>query len=522
MKIPSPADCGLPANFNRWRSNQEEAISRLLDPSKRVAAICAPTGFGKSAVNVGAALLSKEPTLIVTDSRGLQDQYMTEFESIGMVDIRGRNNYTCDLKDDYTCEEGYAARCPYKGTIGCPASKAEMKAATSSLGVTNYAKWTASKMFGQGMGHWKRLIFDEGHSAPDALSRAVQVVLNHREIEEGLQISFLPFPEADSFENWKAWAVEARALAQIALAAAQRRIAGLSDPKPTWVKHFTHMRNLTRKLATLSTARPKDWVVEEIEKGFQFDPIRPGRYSESTLLLRIKHIGVVSATLRPKTIFMIGVGKDNFTFKEFNSDFNPKRCPIYYIPTMRVDANNANRMATLWNRLDQIIAKRRDRKGIIHTVSYMRQQDILKSSRFAASMIINAKGEPPTETIETFMDSGPGTNLVSPSVGTGYDFKDDYCRWQFMCKIPFDPPSKVLKAREADDSEYRAYRAMQAMVQAFGRDVRSNKDWSERFIADQHLDWFLPRFGHLAPSSFHGFFRRVETVPPPPSLESMQ
>jgi Rad3-related DNA helicase len=133
-------------------------------------------------------------------------------------------------------------------------------------------------------------------------------------------------------------------------------------------------------------------------------------------------------------------------------------------------------------------------------------------------MIINERGEPPSDVIELFRNSGPGTILVSPSVGTGYDFPQDDCRWQFMTKIPFEPPSKIVKAREADDPEYRSYQAMQALVQAFGRDMRSKTDWSERFIGDDHLEWFLPRYGHLAPRSFHAFFRRVSVVPQPPRL----
>ena len=72
---------------------------------------------------------------------------------------------------------------------------------------------------------------------------------------------------------------------------------------------------------------------------------------------------------------MIGIGKENFEFKEFDSDFDRKRCPIYYLPTMRVDKNNTD-LRMLYMRLDQIAAKRRDRKGIIQTVSYQRQEDV--------------------------------------------------------------------------------------------------------------------------------------------------
>lgn len=518
VRIPRPVEIGLPEKFGEWRPDQEEAIETILRYQKRCTEICAPTGFGKSVVNVAAAILSKKPTCIVTHSKALQTQYMRDFESCGLVDIRGRNNYTCDLKPDdpdFSCEDGYSSRCPYKGTIACPASQAEMRAATSSLVVTNYAKWCMSKKFGQGMQHFQQVIYDECHFMPEALANAMQVVLHYREIEEGLKIDF-PTIGTDHVETWKEWAQQARPIALNAMMAAQARITGVPNPKPSWIKHFVHMRSLNRKLATLALCRAQDWVAEEIEEvGWQFDPIRPGRYGESALLFRLPHIVAVSATARPKTMFMSGIGKDAFTFKEFKSDFDPKRCPIYYVPTMRVDSR-AKSLDLLWARLDQVVARRRDRNGIIHTVSYQRREDILQRSRFAESMVFNAKGESVSDCLDRFIEAYPGSIFVSPSVEAGYDLPYTAAEWQVLCKIPFEPPSRIVKAREQDDPEYRAYQAMQRMVQAFGRAMRAKDDACENFIFDENLDWFLPRYGHLAPSWFHGFYSKQEVLPQPP------
>jgi Rad3-related DNA helicase len=513
IKIPSPSELGM--HIPSWRSGQEEAINVIITSEKRVTALCAPTGFGKSPVAVAAAILSGVPTCIVTSTRGLQDQYLRDFAHLGMVDIRGRRNYNCNLKPNYTCEEGQAARCPYKGTVACRCSQAEMRAAASSLVVTNYAKWCAARRFGQGMDHFKQVIFDEGHEAPSALANAMQVILYTKEIEETLKLKFPVGLDSEDFSIWKRWCSGARIAANDAMIAAQARITGIPDPKPAWVRHFTHMRNLCRRLATLSTAAAKEWIVEQVEQGYQFDPIRPGRYGELALLLKVPRIIFVSATLRPKTLYMVGVSRADSEFKEFDSDFDPKRCPIYYIPTQRVDKRNPDN-SLLWARLDQIAATRRDRKGIIHTVSYARRDEITTTSRFSSDMLINPKGEPPTEMITAFKAAPPGTILVSPTVGTGYDFPGRDCEWQFLCKIPFEPPSKIVKAREADDPEYRPYKSMQALVQTFGRGMRSKSDRCENFIGDDHMEWFRPRYAHLAPRSFHGFYRTVNTLPAAP------
>jgi Rad3-related DNA helicase len=212
------------------------------------------------------------------------------------------------------------------------------------------------------------------------------------------------------------------------------------------------------------------------------------------------------------------VGQDDFDFREFDSDFDPARCPIYWVPTMRVDYKQHN-FQMLWLRLDQVAARRRDRKGIVQSVSYARQQEVAAVSHYSQSMILNHAGQPVTEAVARFKEAGPGAILVSPSVGQGFDFPMKECEWQFLCKVPFPPPSKILKARSADDKEYHAYLAMQSLVQMVGRGMRSKADRCENFIADDHIEWFTGRFGHLAPRFFRSFYRKVDRLPaPPPAL----
>lgn len=420
MKVPSPETVGLPPKFDKWRNGQEQAISDMMESKHRVTALCAPTGFGKSPTYIAYAILSGKPTCIVTNSRGLQDQLMRDFSSVGLVDIRGRSNYQCQARDDYSCQEGYATQCPYKGTIQCPASQAEMRAASSSLVVTNYDKWIASRRFGQGLSHFSQVIFDEGHDAPDAVAKAMQVELSFHEIQDTLKMD--PPMGSDVFACWKVWAVRAKQEVEVLITEQKYKIASAASAKVTWVRELYHLTNMLRRLTILSTARPEEWVVDEnVDHGFQFDPIRPARYAESTLLLHTPRIIIVSATLRPKTMYMLGIGKMHYDFFEFDSDFSPARCPIYWVPTMRVDARTPD-LSQLWARLDQIVARRQDRKGIIHTISYARQQDVLKRSRFSSRMLVNSKGIPATSMVEIYKASGPGTILVSPSVATGYDF----------------------------------------------------------------------------------------------------
>lgn len=512
MRLPSPHELGLPPKYVSWRPVQEDALQKMLASKKRLKVPSMPVGSGKTGVVIAYSVITKQPTCIVTESRGLQVQYMGDGNGCGMTKIWGKRNYDCHLREDYTCEEGHAAKCPYKGTVSCPASADEMRAATSSLVVTNYAKWIAARKFGKGMDHFTQVVFDEGHESVAAVGQAMQVTLHHHEIEDVLGLDF-PTNIGDDLTSWRAWASDARGTVEQEVIKTRALLAD-TNPRPSVVRHYTHMRLLTKRLAILSLMKPNDWVVEESKIGFTFDPIRPGRYTEAALFLHIPSVVLISATIRPKTLYLLGQKAETFDYWEFDSEFDPRRCPIYYIPVMRVD-KWADDLSQLWLKLDQIAAKRRDRKGLVQTISFIRRDEIMARSRFAPSMLVNPQGEAPTETLEQFYQADPGTILVSPSFGSGYDFYGDRAEWQFVCKIPFPPPSKILKARTEDDREYPYYLAWNKLAQIFGRIMRDKTDRGESFIGDMHMDWFL-KYSYLAPKTFKMFLKRVAHVPPPP------
>lgn len=510
----SPVALGFPEAFDCWREPQLDALRKLLSSPKRIKALCAPTGFGKTLLYLAYAVLSKLPTCFVTDNLALQDQLMAIGQKIGLVDVRGRKHYTCGYRPDYTCDMGYAAGCPHKGSHSCPSSQAEMRAAVSLRVVTNYDKWIAAKKYGTGMDHFTQVVFDEGHVAPDKLERAMQVTLSSRETD----LLEIDFPEhTEDFVDWKAWAnAIARPAADLKYMHA-RSVLQQHPERSSYARTYLHLKNLRRRINIMALASPTNWIADTTDKGYVFDPIRAGRYGEAMLLMRTPSVVIISATLRPKTLFQLGIPRDAFDYWEYPSDFDPKRCPIYYIPTMRVDSK-AGDYRPLWVKHDQIAGARSDRKAIVHTVSYARQKEAWQESRYSNRMLLNNQGEAAVEIVEQFKVSPKGTILVSPSVGAGFDFPGRACEWQLLLKIPFpNGHTKIHQARQEDDAEYGANIAMNKMVQTFGRGMRSREDRCENFIVDAHLDWFLPRFRHLAPKWFHGFFKTVSYVPPPPS-----
>ena len=160
------------------------------------------------------------------------------------------------------------------------------------------------------------------------------------------------------------------------------------------------------------------------------------------------------------------------------------------------------------------------RSGIFHTVSFDRAKLVMERSKYRDKLITNVPGyrwRNTAEAIKEFVDRasrGEGVGMVSPSISTGQDFRDDLCRWNILGKVPFEPgKTPLMKARKEQDRMYVNNRTAQTMMQQVGRGTRNFTDWCENFIIDNSIGWFKYQY----PGLFQQWFkiRDVSTVPGP-------
>lgn len=554
--LPHPRDLGLPAKFGRWRAGQAEAAVRALDSPKRFVVLGMPTGFGKSLVYMAAGLLDK-PTAILTSTKGLQTQLTTDFADAGLVDVRGMGNYICreiaegqliqikgkqHMCDEGPCLAGY--KCARKGDddtgiaeLGdCDYFSAQRLARQSHLLVTNYSYWMAvhgnadrpaelgedgewrTKKPKLPLGYRGLLVMDEAHAAVDELGDYLAIEIGHWEVE-GVLGKELPHGDI-TLGAWQEWAghMAGEAMRLHTELAGQIRLGYGNNPKN--LSRLRELRDLIRRLGNLVKANG-EWV-EEVNRDrrgrrvVRFDPVWPGEYAEGSLFRGVDKVVLTSATIRPKTLNLLGVKPADYEFMEYPSSFPVERRPFIYLPTVRMRFDMEPGSLRLWvSKIDAILRNRRDRKGIIHTISYDRRDYILRYSEFASQMYTHNSGELQSA-VERFRRAGPGAIFVSPSVSTGFDFPGEDCRYQIIGKVPFPPTqSKVLKARGKRDPQYFAYVAAQALVQAAGRGMRSADDWSETFIIDDQWSWFRNKFKEFLPEWFRAACRHSNTIPPP-------
>lgn len=525
-----PSDIGLPPHFQSWRDQQVKAIETSLNCDRRFICQAMPTGTGKSAVYMAETLMTGRRTVILTSTKGLQDQLQGEFSLCGLVSAKGRNSFDCHGKSKteiVTCEDGPIMGCKEGSPLGnepptCPYMLQYLEALRSPIVVTNYAYWCAINRYREGLGQVDLLVCDEAHDAPEAVCSVMACEITPRDLD--LVRDEAPRPHY-LIREWIRWATshEEYVRAQLELYSSEAKSGFISPSKDT-VRRVKALRNLASKLRNITEIKG-DWVVEVVEDQFEkrrqayrLSPLWAKDYAEEVLWCGVPKIMLVSATIMPKTMDLLGVKREEMRFNEYLWKFPVKSSPVYFVPTVRNNyKNKAAAMEIQLERVDEIVGARLDRRGIIHTTSYDRAREIVARSAYRDYMVSHTsqRGEA-VDAAHEYRTMEPPAILVTPSMSTGYDFPYQQCEYQIVLKAPYpDHGSELTRRRVEQDQTYGHYVMAQELVQACGRGMRAADDQCETFIIDDTVERIIRWKPGLFPQWFRQLYRKRETIPPP-------
>lgn len=510
-----PADLGL-TGFSAWRRDQPKAVQEFCStPDIRFLAQCAGTGFGKTLSNMANAMFAGS-TVYLTITKALQDQIMGDFSQSGLVDIRGQNNYTCRHKTyaDNTsmdCETGGDYKCRGRMVSDCPYKEAVDIAKSSQLVTTNYAYWVATMVdpFKQP----DLLILDEAHNAHDELCSLMSVQIRDAEV---FRVTRKHMPKFASATEVGLWAVELLSQVQLAIDNIKARQSTSRDT----AKELKLNKELARKLSNLSLCNDESWVIDQPEsdtghKSLLADPVWGTDYAEMFLFRGTNRILLTSATLCQKTLDLLGIPSNQSRLTHYSWDFPPANQPVYVCPQGLIDHRMDEFDELKWlSAMTDICLARPDRKGIIHSISYDRAKFLAYrlGKHFSARILTHESGQTAT-TIQTFKQTKYPYILISPSVGTGYDFPGAECEFQIIPKVPFpDTRAKVVHARCKRDPSYTYYLISQSIAQMSGRGRRYADDRCETFILDGHFPRIYRQYRNFFPPWFYTLVRTVPSV----------
>ncbi len=269
------------------------------------------------------------------------------------------------------------------------------------------------------------------------------------------------------------------------------------------------------------TENPKNWILSEIiydDNNNKININRNGKVTKVTfkpvnvapyckkLFEQCNITLIMSATILDFDTFCRNVGLDHSQVKfiEVGSDFPVENRPIYPLNIAYLNYNSLqieSVQRSIAEAIDKIMDLHSKDKGIIHTTSYTQVRFIEKllSGKNRRRLISTDPEIPRDEIIAKHWDSTSTGDeksmsvLISPSLHTGLDLKNDQSRFQIVVKIPY--PSRgdrwIETKRKIDGGKWYNWQTALRLVQSCGRSIRSKDDWAKTYILDSAFSRFI-------------------------------
>lgn len=509
-------------------------IQEAIKAGKTDIVLEAPTGSGKSPIAIAimkwmeheldeiGALDTYQAGYVFTAEKILQDQYSREFDFLAVA--KGRSNYDCIEMEDMNCNQG-RCKSTKKACFECPYKLAIKVAGDSQLTTLNYhvflfvSKHDSSPFLPRPI-----LIFDEAHRIEEVLMGFVDLELTQKKLNE-LGISET-IPDFDLLVEYRPWLIELHESILAKIAAIniywKKNFDGVRDDKgrksiyKKEMKKKDDLERLLFKIGILQKAimyNPDDWVCEynRFDKKLVAKPIYIHRYHQYRLMpfggVRI----YMSATISDYETFCnnIGIDLEHTAFVEMPHTFPIEHRMIYYTPVGKMSMRfKAETFPKMMGYLKNIAIGHGDWKGIFHTFTWEIAEYIMNHSPEIKDRLITHTTGNREETLNEFKLSDEPLILVSPSMYTGVDLKDDLSRFAVICKVPFGHLADIqIKTRKDIDPTWYDNAAVTKMLQAYGRSIRGKNDWAITYILDESFGWFYERVKF--PQYFHDALRQI-------------
>jgi len=213
------------------------------------------------------------------------------------------------------------------------------------------------------------------------------------------------------------------------------------------------------------------------------------------------HVIFMSASILDQEMFSYINGLDEklTSYYEIPTPFPAKNRKIYYLKIGKM--NFHNKIETFNKQIPwikKILKKYKNKKGIIHTTNYEFAGWINENIEDERLLFHDANNR--NEILEKHLTSKKPTVLVSPSMTSGLDLKDELGRFQILIKVPYpNISSNKIKGRQKTNKNWYSFKTVVDIIQAYGRAVRSNKDYADFYILDSNFSDVLKYTSHYIP-----------------------
>jgi ATP-dependent DNA helicase DinG len=386
----------------------------------------------------------------------------------------------------------------------CPYYDQLNKGIISSHSIFNYANFlTFLRLNPDFLPQKDLLVLDEGHSIENQIIEQVGVAISKKILQRYIATDILEnlnYDYEDSIEKcWVAFLINICQELEDAIRAMQS--------EETKVNARDYLQRINQVMVEIDL-NPRNWIVSKIDREYgkvskvEFKPLDVSSYCKA-LFGKCNRTLIMSATILDVNTFCRNVGLDLKAVKFINvdSDFPIKNRPIYplntaYLNYASLQLESVQRQIS--NAIDKIMTLHNNEKGIIHCTSYAQVKFIEKyigrENKRRLILTDPERFNGRDEAIAEHFTTAKPTVLISPSLHTGLDLKDERSRFQIIVKVPY--PSRKdrwIEARRKKDGIWYNWQTSIKLVQAYGRSVRSRDDWAKTYVLDSAFKMFVVR-----------------------------
>ena len=280
------------------------------------------------------------------------------------------------------------------------------------------------------------------------------------------------------------------------------------------VEAITDTQKLTRAIDDIRSNR-KNWIVSEIKKednevtGVELKPLDVSPYCKGVFEKCDKTLMMSATILDTKTFCQsLGLAYDEVKLIHVGSDFPLQNRPIYPLNIAYLNSDSLKLQEVqikIARAIDKLMTLHSNDKGIIHTTSY-KQLDFIKQNISQENRCRLLETNPEIqrdEVIAEHVNSTRPTVLISPSLYTGLDLKNDLSRFQIITKVPYpDLGDRWINEKRKINGQWYIWQTALRLVQGYGRSIRSKEDYAVTYVLDSGFENFVKKNKNILPDWF--------------------
>ena len=481
---------------------------------------------------------------IITNSKILQDQYSSTYESIS--DLKGKDNYECE---SYSCSCAQGSefnRLNKTSCESCPYAYSRENFISGGISLTNFYLYILYSIYNPKLMESRDarvLIVDESHEFDDVMSDFISI-----KITETVVKKFKFSNESEVIKKLKSvssildYVEFLKYLSGEIVATVEQMEGGLStqrrnireDKRDLKISKLLKTKNTDVKVMQLVTdlkqyqlkievflkeykENTNNWVLESNwnektkQKELSLEPIWAYDYLDKYVFSQYDMVFLMSGTILDKNLFcqLNGLDVSKAVYYSIPSPFPLRNRPIFYMPLGKMSYKSKEETFKKYiPYIKKLLDKYKNKKGIIHTNSFELAKWIENSIKDPRLIFHDSSNK--DEMLKFHKESDKPTVIVSPSMDTGVSFDNDDARFQIIAKVPYPSlGSQKNKLRQSNNPDWYSWKTVAGLIQMTGRPVRSDMDYADTIIIDGGFGDVMKHSSHFIPDWIQEAIKKI-------------